>query len=288
MTIDVYVSVSPKGADISSSKGPDGTLSREKSSQKSTSRYKSSSVPKSSATKNANELISTLHSTFIPSPDTGTRLADNGSLTTTTVHTTKTEDPSSASEDTVQETKGSIVSTQTLGPVNGRTLSQSSVVTAGVLPKTTTGYSTILPSISTGGQTTHSDLKTRHTKDLLSTSVETVSHSSAPFESGTPILLSSVDLKSDVGKTRDVSSAAASALVANLSPSPTFNIPTTRQSSTIAIHPAMKPSSSVLTEILTGIPGSNNKDVSSLVNLTTSINHIVSKQQRTGILSRHC
>ena len=274
--------------DLSSSKGPDSTTSRGKSSPKSTSRYESSSVANISATKNSNELISNLHPTFIASPDTRTRLADSGTLTKMAVHTTKTDDAGSASEDTVQETKSYTLSTQTLGPVNGKTHAPSSVLNTDVLPNklptlqklsTAEGYSTILPRTSTSGQTAHSDLKTRHTKDLLSTSVETVSHNSAPFESGTPILPSSVDLKSDVGKTRDVSSAAASALVANLSPYPTFSIPTTRQSFATAIHPAMKPSSSVPTEILTVIPGSNNKDVSSLVNPTTSISHIVSNQQ---------
>ena len=274
MTVDAFVSVSPKGAHLSSSKGPDSTLSREMSSQKSTSRYESSSVPQSSATKNSDELISTLHSTFIPSPDTRPRLADNGSrLTTTIVHTTKTQDPGAASEDTVQETKGSIVSTQILGPVNGRTLSPSAVVTAGVLPKTTTGYSTILPSISTGGQTTHSDLKTRHTKDLLSASVETVSHSSAPFESGTPILPASVDLKSDISKTRFVSSVITSGFSVNISSSLAANAAKTNRTSPPAVYSSIKPSAV-----------SSDKRGPSSVNPTATTRDIVSELHSTSIL----
>ena len=109
-------------------------MSREKSSQKSTSRYESSSVPNISVTKNANELISTLHPTFIPSPDTRTRLADSGTLTTMAVHTTKTDDPGSASLDSVQETKSSVVPLTTVGSVNKKTHVPSSVLTTGVLP----------------------------------------------------------------------------------------------------------------------------------------------------------
>ena len=86
---------------------------------------------------------------------------------------------------------------------------------------TSEGYSTILPSISTSGQTTHSELKTRHTKDLLSASVETVSHNSAPFESVTPIPRTSVDLKSDFSKIRYASSVIPRGFLAKISPSPT-------------------------------------------------------------------
>ena len=107
---------------------------------------------------------------------------------------------------------------------------------------TSKGYSTILPSISTSGQTTHSDLKTYHTQYLQSTSVGTVSHThSALSESGTPTLPTSVDLKSDFSKTRYASSVITSSFSVNIASSPAPNAVKTNRTSPPAVYSSIKP-----------------------------------------------
>ena len=268
----LHVPVSLKGVDLSSSKRVISTLDSGMTSQKSTSFYESSSVPKSSATKNSSELMSTIYPTFLSSPDTSTRFADNGTLTTTAIHSTNTEEPGPPSEGTVQESKSSIVSPKTLGgPVNRKTRTSSSVVTTSLLLKkspnlqklsTSEINSTFRQSISTIVQATHSDVtETHQTEDPVSTSKNIFSHTnSARLESGTPSLPTSVDWISVINQTR----VTTVGLLVNMSTSPTVRTPKT--SHLTPVHTPIKPSSSVASVI----PASS-KEVPSAVSPTKDI-----------------
>ena len=246
------------------------------SSQKSTSFYESSSVPKSSATKNSSELMSTIYPTFLSSPDTSTRFADNGTLTTTAIHSTNTEEPGPPSEGTVQESISFIVSPKTLGPVNGKTRTSSSVVTTSLLLKkspnlqklsTSDVNSTFRQSISTSVQTTNSDVKTHQTEAPVSASMKIVPHTnSARLESGTPSLRTTVDWISDINQTRDASSVTTVGSLVNISTSPTVRTPKTSHHFLTPVHTPIKPSSNVVSVIPT-----NNKDVPSQVSPTKDI-----------------
>ena len=131
---------------------------------------------------------------------------------------------------------------------------------------TSEGYSTILPSISTSGQTTHSDHKTRHTKDLLSAPKRIVSHiNSTPSESGTPILSTSLGLKSDFSKIRDASSVITSVFSLNTASSPAPNAAKTNRTSHPAVYSSIKPSAVL-----------SNKRGPSSVNPTTTTKDVVS------------
>ena len=147
---------------------------------------------------------------------------------------------------------------------------------------TSEGYSTILPSISTSGQTTHSDLKTRHTKDLLSTSVEIASHThSALSESGTPFLSTSLGLKSDFSKTRYASSVITSGFSVIIASSPAPNAAKTNRTSPPAVYSSIKPSAV-----------SSNKRGPSSVNPTATTKDIVSDAHpggrgREGVVQKH-
>ena len=241
------------------------TLGRGMSSQKSGSFYGPSSVPKSSATKNSNELISTIHPTFISSPDTShtsTRLADNGTLTTAARHSTNIEDTG-------------VASPKTLGPVNGKTRTTSSLPKKlPALQKLSTTYvnTPFLKSISSSVQTTNSDVKTHQTEDPVSTSKKIVSHTnSARLVSGTPRQVStSVDRISDINQTRDVTSSVTTVgSLVNISTSPTVR--KTSHHFLTAVHTLTKPSSRVVSVILT-----SNKDVPSSVSPTSPKKDIVS------------
>ena len=131
---------------------------------------------------------------------------------------------------------------------------------------TSKGYSTILPSISTSGQTTHSDHKTRHTKDLLSAPKRIVSHiNPTPSESGTPFLSTSLGLKSDFSQTRDGSSVITSGVSVKMSSSPATNAAKTNRTSPPAVYSSIKPSAV-----------SSNKRGPSSVNPTATTKDIVS------------
>ena len=232
------------------------------SSQKSTSFYESSLVPESSVTKNSNELISTIHPTFISSPGTSTRLADNDTLTTAAIHSTNTEHTGLASP-------------KTLGPVNGkkRTTSSLSKELSTQQKLSTTYVSTpFLKSISTSVQTTNPDVKTLQTEDPVSTSKEIVSHtSSVRLESGTTSLPASVHRRiSDINQTHYVTSSVTTVgSLVNISRSPTVR--KTSHHFLTAVHTTIKPSSRVAPVIPT-----SNKEVPSSVSPSSGTIYIVS------------
>ena len=157
--------------------------------------------------------------------------------------------------------------------MNGKTRTTSSLPKKlPTLQKLSTTYvnTPFLKSISTSVQTTHSDVKTHHTKDPVSTSKEIVSHTnSARLESGTASLPTSVDRISDIGKTRDASSLATVDSLVNISASPT--VQKASHYSLTAVHTPIKPSSHVAPVIPT-----NNKEVPSSVSPTSPTKDIVS------------